>query len=409
MANEDGTLLDRLQRRDLQPPRAAARARSRGPPLPHRAPTPKRSCTPTRNSAPAASIASKACSRSPSTTARRRELFIARDRLGKKPLFHAVLGGALHFASEIKALAQSPAWNGDARPRRARRLSVARLFPRAATIYRHVRKLEPGHWLRVGNGRIESPPVLGHRASSTPTTDRTPRVIDELDALLRARRARPPRKRSAARRVSVGRHRFRPGRVVHGRGARRPTSSPTSVGFEHARAQRARGRGADARAAFPTPHITPRSIEPQLDDVLDPIVERLRRAVRRFVGDSDLLRVANGAPARHRRAQRRRRRRSVRRLRLPLRAARARSARPGGSCPAARAGASRGLARRASGRARRRLPRPLRLGTLLENLGRDRAGGLLRRSLLPEAGARPRAARPGARSARSTTARSTTR
>jgi len=42
---------------------------------------------------------------------RRRELLMARDRLGKKPLYYAELGGALHFASEIKAIRTSPVWD----------------------------------------------------------------------------------------------------------------------------------------------------------------------------------------------------------------------------------------------------------------------------------------------------------
>jgi len=84
------------------------------------------------------------------------ELFLARDRLGKKPLFYAVLGGALHFASEIRAIARSPAFDGT--------LDLAALegylslgyFIAPATAYRRVRKLEPGCWLRLrAGGRIE--------------------------------------------------------------------------------------------------------------------------------------------------------------------------------------------------------------------------------------------------------------
>ena len=38
----------------------------------------------------------------------RRRVLLARDRLGKKPLFYAMFNGVLHFASEIKAIKASP-------------------------------------------------------------------------------------------------------------------------------------------------------------------------------------------------------------------------------------------------------------------------------------------------------------
>jgi asparagine synthase (glutamine-hydrolysing) len=44
---------------------------------------------------------------------RSRRVLLARDRLGKKPLFHATFNGVLHFASELKAIKASPLWNGD--------------------------------------------------------------------------------------------------------------------------------------------------------------------------------------------------------------------------------------------------------------------------------------------------------
>ena len=47
-----------------------------------------------------------------------------------------------------------------------------------------------------------------------------PALEREIEDLLRTAVDRPARERSAARRVPVGRHRFGPGRVVHGRGAR---------------------------------------------------------------------------------------------------------------------------------------------------------------------------------------------
>src|SRR5437868_3779880 len=43
--------------------------------------------------------------------ARRRELLLARDRLGKKPCFYGTFGDVFLFGSEIKALRSSPAFD----------------------------------------------------------------------------------------------------------------------------------------------------------------------------------------------------------------------------------------------------------------------------------------------------------
>ena len=86
---------------------------------------------------------------------RNREVFIARDRLGKKPLFYAQLGGALHFASEIKALRASPVWNPAVDLTELEGYLSLGYFLAPGTIYRHVRTLPPAHWLRLRGGRVE--------------------------------------------------------------------------------------------------------------------------------------------------------------------------------------------------------------------------------------------------------------
>ena len=84
----------------------------------------------------------------------KREVFIARDRLGKKPLFYATFGGALHFASEMKALWQSPAWDGELDPEALETYLTLGYILAPATVYKSVRKLEPGHWLLLKDGHV---------------------------------------------------------------------------------------------------------------------------------------------------------------------------------------------------------------------------------------------------------------
>jgi asparagine synthase (glutamine-hydrolysing) len=115
---------------------------------------------------------------------RRRELYLARDRLGKKPLFYAELGGALHFASEIKALRLSPAWDGTLDTSNLESFLCLGYFVAPTSIFKHVRKLEPGHWLRLREGRAEVRSYWD--VEEFDTDQREPReVVEELEEVLR--------------------------------------------------------------------------------------------------------------------------------------------------------------------------------------------------------------------------------
>jgi asparagine synthase (glutamine-hydrolysing) len=87
---------------------------------------------------------------------RTRELFAARDRLGKKPFFYATLGGTLHFASEIKSLQQSPLWSPAVDLDQLETYLTLGYTIAPDTVYSAVKQIEPGHWLQVRNGQIAS-------------------------------------------------------------------------------------------------------------------------------------------------------------------------------------------------------------------------------------------------------------
>jgi asparagine synthase (glutamine-hydrolysing) len=84
----------------------------------------------------------------------RRQLMLARDRVGKKPLYYAIFGDALHFGSEIKALRQSPAWDGTLDVSGLESYLSLGYYLAPRTAYRHVQSLEPGHVLQVRAGDV---------------------------------------------------------------------------------------------------------------------------------------------------------------------------------------------------------------------------------------------------------------
>ena len=84
--------------------------------------------------------------------AQKRELFLARDRMGKKPLYYscAVPGMRLCFASELKALTLLPGFPGAINRRSVADFLCLSYIPDPQTIYENVFKLEPGQSLTIG-------------------------------------------------------------------------------------------------------------------------------------------------------------------------------------------------------------------------------------------------------------------
>ena len=91
---------------------------------------------------------------------RSQHLVLARDRIGKKPLYYAATAEAILFGSEIKALL---AWPG--MPRRPNLAAIDRYFalayvPAPDTAFVGIRKLPPAHYLiidAVAEGRLSEP------------------------------------------------------------------------------------------------------------------------------------------------------------------------------------------------------------------------------------------------------------
>jgi len=84
---------------------------------------------------------------------RRRQLLLARDRFGIKPLYYGEVDGRLVFASELKALLQLPQVE-----RRLNWSAVGHLFswlctPSKESIIEGIHKLEPAHMLVAASGR----------------------------------------------------------------------------------------------------------------------------------------------------------------------------------------------------------------------------------------------------------------
>jgi asparagine synthase (glutamine-hydrolysing) len=88
----------------------------------------------------------------------RQTLFLARDRLGIKPMHYAVLpGGMFVFGSELKSVLAAPGLSREIDPCAVEDYFAYGYVPEPRTIFKDARKLEPGHMLtiRVGDAALQ--------------------------------------------------------------------------------------------------------------------------------------------------------------------------------------------------------------------------------------------------------------
>jgi asparagine synthase (glutamine-hydrolysing) len=113
----------------------------------------------------------------------KRELFLARDHLGIKPLYHVTIGSKLVFASEIKCLLLHPDCPREVDTEALAELFTFRSVPSPKTLFRHIGKLPPGHAMRCTRNGVKVKRfwnwIPKHREKA-----REPELLEEYQTLL---------------------------------------------------------------------------------------------------------------------------------------------------------------------------------------------------------------------------------
>jgi asparagine synthase (glutamine-hydrolysing) len=115
----------------------------------------------------------------------RQSLLLARDRLGKKPLYYALRDGRFYFGSEIKTiLAVAPELSSDINSRALLQFFWLQYIPDPNSAFRDIRKLPPGHLLEYKAGPIHIRQYWNLPAYATNPIESEPECLDELERQL---------------------------------------------------------------------------------------------------------------------------------------------------------------------------------------------------------------------------------
>src|SRR5215471_2715684 len=113
-----------------------------------------------------------------------RTLFVARDRAGKKPLYYTVTpSGTFVFGSELKSLLEHPDIERELDPKALDAYFTLGYVPDPLSIFRHIHKLPPGHYLTFTKGRVDVQQYWDFEFREGPQRSKA-EYLDELRELL---------------------------------------------------------------------------------------------------------------------------------------------------------------------------------------------------------------------------------
>jgi len=123
----------------------------------------------------------------------RQRLLLARDRLGKKPLFYSQAGGRFSFASELKGLLVDGRMPRDIDEVALYHYLTYQYVPQPWSILSAARKVSPAHIVVFENGTVTTKKYweLHYRPEGLPDTRTEPQLVEELrDRLIESVRIR---------------------------------------------------------------------------------------------------------------------------------------------------------------------------------------------------------------------------
>ncbi|HEV2300067.1 MAG TPA: asparagine synthase (glutamine-hydrolyzing), partial [Stellaceae bacterium] len=132
---------------------------------------------------------------------RSRRLVLARDRIGKKPLYYTRAPARLTFASEIKALFAWPDIGRTADLSAIDRYLTLGYVPAPATAFADIEKLPPAHYLSIGlagDGALGAPQLVRYWRLSEPGAPARPPAVAQLCGEVVARLEAAVRRRLVA-------------------------------------------------------------------------------------------------------------------------------------------------------------------------------------------------------------------